>query len=173
MLRGQHVVLRRVEEADHPAIMRWQNDPEVFRWMDYEKPFTLDDIHRSEERAAAEGIPFIIEAAGRPIGRIGLNNFRHRDGLASLYVFVGERDGWGKGYGADAIQTLLRHGFDELGLRKIELWTLADNERAIRMYKGVGFVEDARVPERSFKEGRYVDHLIMSIDRDQLARSQR
>jgi RimJ/RimL family protein N-acetyltransferase len=165
MLKGKSVALRRVEPSDYPDIQRWQNDPEVFYWMDYERPFSLDDIRRSEERATEEGIPFLIEVEGRGIGRTGLNNFRHRDGLASFYLFVGERSVWGKRYGLDALLTVLRYAFEELGLRKVELWMLAGNERAHHLYKTAGFVEEARLPERSFKDGAYVDHVVMSVDR--------
>ena len=171
MLAGKHVQLRRVEPGDYPAIQAWQNDPEVFYWMDYTRSFSLDDIRSSEEQAITEGHPFVIVAEGRPIGRIGLNNFRARDGLASLYIFVGDREVRGKGYGIDALMVLLAYGFDVKNFRKIELWTLAHNERAIRMYKSAGFVEDARIPERSYKEDRWADHLVMSIDRDAFARS--
>ena len=171
MISGKRVTLRRVEVTDHPAIQRWQNDPGVFRMMDYERPFTLEDIHRSEERATEEGHPFIIEFEGKAVGRIGLNNFRPRDQMASLYVFVGEHAVWGKGIGLDAIMALLSYGFGTLNLRKVELWTLADNDRAMKMYKHAGFVEDGRLPERSWKGDRYVDHVVMSIDRDDFDRA--
>jgi RimJ/RimL family protein N-acetyltransferase len=171
MLQGRTVSLRRVEPGDYPHILDWQNDPVVFRWMDYLRPFALADIERSEERATVEGHPFVIVADGRPVGRIGLNNFRHRDRLASLYIFVGDREQWGKGYGHDAMITMLRYGFETLNLRMIELWTLADNERAIRMYKGCGFVEDGRMRDRSWIEGHYVDHLVMSITAEEFARA--
>ena len=171
LLSGKHVQLRRVEPSDYPAIQEWQNDPEVFYWMDYERAFSLEDIRQSEEHAVTEGHPFVIVAEGRAIGRIGLNNFRPRDEMASLYIFVGDRDVRGKGYGIDALMALIAYGFDALNLRKIELWTLAHNERAIRMYKSAGFVEDGRIPERSYKEDRWADHLVMSIDRDAFARS--
>ena len=39
------------------------------------------------------------------------------------------------------------------------------------MYKSAGFVEDARLPERSYKEGRFLDHIVMSIDRPSFERS--
>ncbi|HEV2685921.1 MAG TPA: GNAT family N-acetyltransferase, partial [Actinomycetota bacterium] len=131
LLTGKHVQLRRVEPGDYPAIQAWQNDPEVFYWMDYERAFSLDDIRQSEERAVGEGHPFVIVAEGRAIGRVGLNNFRPRDWMASLYIFVGDREVRGKGYGIDALMALIAYGFDVLNLRKIELWTLAHNERAI------------------------------------------
>jgi RimJ/RimL family protein N-acetyltransferase len=171
MFSGKHVQLRRVEPSDYPDIQRWQNDPEVFRMMDYERAFSLQDIKESEERACVEGHPFLIVAEGRGIGRIGINNLRPRDGLGSLYIFIGEKGVWGKGYGFDALMVILRYGFEVLNLRRIELWTLADNERAMRMYKNAGLVEDARVPERSFKEDHFVDHVVMSIDREGFARS--
>jgi RimJ/RimL family protein N-acetyltransferase len=170
MIQGRRVTLRRVEPADYPHILRWQNDPVVFRWMDYSRPFSMRDIEESEERATREGHPFVIEAEGRPIGRIGLNNFRPRDGMASLYVFIGDREAWGKGFGRDALMAILHYGFDSLNLRQLELWTLADNDRAIRMYKGSGFVEEARLRDRSWIEGRYVDHLVMSINAEEFGR---
>jgi len=171
MVAGKKVVLRRVEPRDHEDILRWQNDPEVFRWMDYDRPFSLEDIHASEVRATREGHPFVIEVDGRAIGRIGLNNFRPRDEMASLYVFVGEKTMWGNGYGLDAIMAVLKYGFEILNLRMIELWTLADNERAMQMYKHAGFSEDGRLPDRSFHEGAYLDHVVMSVDRGSFERS--
>jgi len=164
------VKLRRVEPADYPAILGWQNDPVVFRWMDYSRQFSLADIAESEQRATQEGHPFTIEADGRPVGRIGLNNFRPRDGLASLYIFVGDRDAWGKGYGRDALAALLVYAFDTLNLRMVELWTLGDNERAIHLYKRAGFTEDGRMRDRSWIEGAFVDHLVMSITAEEFAR---
>ena len=97
MIRGDRVTLRPVEERDYPLIHAWQNDPEVWWLMDYESPFSLADIAESEKRATEEGFPFIIEAEGRPIGRIGINNVRRRDRICALYVFIGERSAWGRG----------------------------------------------------------------------------
>jgi RimJ/RimL family protein N-acetyltransferase len=170
MLKGKLVSLRRCEPRDYEPIQRWQNDPVIFRWMDYVRPFTLADIKESEERAAQEGHPFVIEVEGRPLGRVGLNNFRPRDSIASLYLFLGERESWGKGYGRDALMALLAYAFDTQNLRMVELWTLADNERAIRIYKGCGFVEDGRLRDRSWIEGNWVDHLVMSVNAEEFSR---
>ena len=161
--------MRPVEDADHPAILRWQNDPEVWWWMDYDRTFTLQDIHESEARAKTEGHPFLIEAPGaRPIGRIGLNQFSERDQTCSLYVFIGERDAWGKGYGGDAIVTVLGWGFEAFGLHLVQLWGLSANVRAMCAYGRLGFVVDGALRERSRKsDGRRYDRTIMSITRDE------
>jgi RimJ/RimL family protein N-acetyltransferase len=173
MIKGKRVSLRRVEPADYASILRWQNDPVVFYLMDYVTPFAAEDIVASEQNAIREGHPFIVEVEGKPIGRIGLNNFRWRDRVASLYVFIGEPQEWGKGYGADALETILGYGFDSLNLSLIDLWTLADNDRAIKLYMGAGFVEEGRLRDRSFKRGTYVDHIVMSITREEFMRARR
>jgi ribosomal-protein-alanine N-acetyltransferase len=167
VLRGDGVLLRPVEPSDHPLILAWQNDPEVWWWMDYERTFTLEDIHESEARALEEGHPFLIEGPpGRPIGRIGLNRFSERDATCSLYVFIGESDAWGHGLGPDAIRTLLAWGFDTFGLHLVELWGLSTNARAMRAYEKIGFRVDGTLRDRSLKsDGERYDRTVLSITR--------
>jgi RimJ/RimL family protein N-acetyltransferase len=159
------VGLRPVEEMDLPLIHRWMNHPEVWRYMDYERPVSMSDVREDVEGARREGQPFVIVADDRPIGRIGLNEFRRRDRICSFYMFIGEPAYWGMGHARDATITLLRYAFDRLDLHQVQLWTLGDNDRAIRMYERCGFVQEARLRDRSFKEGRWVDHVLMSVNR--------
>jgi RimJ/RimL family protein N-acetyltransferase len=48
-------------------------------------------------------------------------------------------------------------------LRKITLTVLAENERAISMYKKCGFRIEAKLRKESFIKGRYYDDYVMSI----------
>lgn len=171
MISFGRVTLRRVEPEDYPLIQTWQNDPEIFPRMDYQRPFSLEDIRASESHGAEKEWPFIIEAEGTPIGRCGLFGIRWRDRWGGLYIFIGAKDTWGKGYGKDAIRALLTYAFGTLNLSLVQLYSLADNERAVRMYKSLGFLEEARLRDRSFVEGRFTDHVVMSITREEFARS--
>ena len=159
MIRGERVTLRPVEEPDYPLIQAWQNDPEVWWLMDYERPFSLVDIAESEKRAAEEGFPFIIEVDGRPIGRIGINNLRRRDRICALYIFIGDREVWGKGLGTDAIDTLLAHVFRRFDLHQVELLvarrerTSAPRVRAFRVPRG-GASRRALMERRSLGRSR-------------------
>lgn len=171
MIQGEKVGLRPVEEGDYPLIHAWMNHPEVWRYMDYELPVSLADVRDDVERSRKEGQPFVITVKDRPIGRIGLNQFRRRDRICALYMFIGEPAFWGQGYALDAVMTLLAYAFDRFDLNQVELWTLADNNRALAMYAKCGFVEEARLRERSFKQGRWVDHVVMSVRREEFVRT--
>jgi len=168
LIQGQRVRLRPVEEDDYPLIVRWQNEPQVFHDMDYELPFSIEDVRASETAAREEGHPFIIEADdGTPIGRIGLNDFRRRDRRCALYVFIGEAEYRGHGLGEDAVRTLVGFAFSQMDLWQVVLWGLADNETAFRTYERVGFKRDGVLRDRSWKGGAWVDHIVMSVQRDE------
>jgi RimJ/RimL family protein N-acetyltransferase len=166
LIRGKNVVLRPVEEEDVELIHRWMNHPEIWHYMDYERPVSLADVREDVERSRRQGFPFTIAVDARPIGRIGLNQFRRRDRICALYMFIGEPAFWGKGYARDAVMALLGFAFDRWDLHQVELWTLGDNDRARGAYKRAGFEVEARLRERSWKDGRWVDRVVMSVTRE-------
>ena len=61
---------------------------------------------------------------------------------------------------------MLAHAFERFDLQHVELWTLAENERAHRAYAHSGFRQEARLAERSWKDGRWVDRILMSVTRE-------
>jgi RimJ/RimL family protein N-acetyltransferase len=166
VIPGARVLLRPVEEDDYPLIHRWQNDPEVWWRMDYERPYSLADVADGERAALDDGHPFIVQVGGRPVGRIALGGFRRRDRICSLSLFIGDPAARGHGYGAEAAATLAGFAFDRMDLRRIEVRTLAVNDAALHAFESCGFVRDAQLRDRSFKDGRYVDHVILSLTRE-------
>ena len=166
------LVPERLEHAEHFA--RWNADPEVRHW-----------LHRSEDppelltRAALEAkmrevwldpseVRFVIEADGAPIGGVGLLGI-HRAGRAELSIVIGEKPYWSRGYGADAIRTLLRHGFGDLGLRRITLIADADNLRGIACYRRCGFAHEGLLRAHRLRYGRPLDMVAMGVLREEFA----
>ncbi len=46
----------------------------------------------------------------------------------------------------------------------------ASNERAIRAYRSCGFVEEGRMREHIWLDGRYLDNVLMGVLRDEWRR---
>ena len=82
---------------------------------------------------------------------------------ATLGIFLGEKESFGRGYGTEAVRLLVGYGFDQLGLHNIELGVYAFNARAIVCYKKVGFREYGRRHQCCYLRGEWHDELRMEL----------
>jgi len=105
----------------------------------------------------------IAEVAGAIIGVLSFENGPHRRiahrGAFGFSVAEQER---GKGIGTALLQTLIAWAEANPLIEKIALAVFATNQRAIRLYRKLGFVEEGRRPrEVKLGPGRYVDDIPM------------
>ena len=83
---------------------------------------------------------FAIETPeGKHIGKIGYYAIDEVNGEAELGIMIGDRDYWGKGYGSDAVTTLIDYIFRKTNLKRIHLKSLEWNIRAHQCFHGCGF----------------------------------
>ena len=92
-------------------------------------------------------------------------NWSARDSFVA--IFIGDRSNWGKGYGTDAMNILVRYAFDELNLRRVSLSVFEYNHRAVKSYEKVGFRHEGQMRKLLNKESQRWDMLLMSIQRDE------
>jgi RimJ/RimL family protein N-acetyltransferase len=167
-MQGKLVRLRGYEKSDAEALMRWFTDEEVTDFIGpTEFPVTRAAQERFIEAAARADGPlraFAIETLeGELIGDAGLRMFNWKSRSAELFITIGEKRLWGKGYGADAVRILQRLAFDKLNLHRVWLTTLATNARAIRCYEKCGFIREGLYREGSYVRGKYVDVVAMGL----------
>jgi len=67
----------------------------------------------------------------------------------------------GIGIGTEMMKALEEHA-RKIGLKVLTLSVFANNQHAINLYRKMGFVETGRVPKRFFKDGAYIDEIIMT-----------
>ncbi len=82
---------------------------------------------------------------------------------AELQIRIGDYNYQGKGLGRQALLMLLRNGFKDLNLHRIYLRVFENNERAIRLYKSIGFKVEGTLRDADFLDGKYLDIIMMSI----------
>ena len=106
-------------------------------------------------------------AEDRLIGALELDviDWSGRDAFVGLGI--GETEYWGKGYGTDVMNVLLRFAFLEINLRRVTLTVFEYNPRAIRSYEKAGFSHEGRLRKVLNKEGRRWDILFMGVLREE------
>lgn len=141
---GGGVQLWRTEERDIRHICQWSNRIQTRKLLRQPvrslQEWTLD-IHRWS--ADDDAYPFSIDrrANGEHIGFLILRRLgRSWEKRVGELYFVIIDDGYQeRGYGTEAVRTVLNMAFDELEVDMVYLWTQADNNAAIRCFEKNGF----------------------------------
>ena len=171
MLTGDKVTLRPLDKRDYPSLYKFWSDLQITILADDDPPvprtyeaFTsfIEELSKKDD-----GVMFIIEADGKPIGSVALFHFNRTSGTCELGISIGEHDYLGKGYGTDTVRLAVEYAFRYRNFHKVYLHVTADNERAIASYKKCGFVEEGRLRQQLWSDGVYKDVIPMGILRSE------
>jgi RimJ/RimL family protein N-acetyltransferase len=151
MITGNRIILRDKRVADAQDDYAWQTDPELAR-LDAAPVLILSFPHYLESYANELRLSnpakrrFAIDTAdGNHIGNCSYYGLNEAKGEAELGIMIGNRDYWNKGYGTDAVTTLVSHIFRQTNLRRIYLKTLETNIRARKCFQKCGFSPYSRM----------------------------
>lgn len=168
MLEGRLVSLRAIERDDVPRLHELlETDMDVMtRASDRPpRPTSLaESISFYEGLSKRDNPPmwFAVEVNGEVVGECGLHRIDHYHGTCHVGISLGKAY-WSKGYGRDALRTLVGFAFHHLRMRKVSLEVLADDERAVRAYQAVGFQQEGRFREESWFDGALHDVLRLAV----------
>ena len=193
MITGERVRFRAVERDDLPTFVKWLNDPEVRQGILIYHPFSQAEEenwyegmlkHPIDEHVLGIEVRLPSERVGMPkvegetstqakkehwklIGSLAFTNIDWRNRSSEFGIMIGDKAYWNQGYGTEAVRLLVKHGFNTLNLNRIFLHVFENNPRAIRAYEKVGFVHEGKLRQAEFKDGIYIDILVMSILKDE------
>jgi RimJ/RimL family protein N-acetyltransferase len=171
MILGENIRLRAIEREDIPRFVRWLNDPEVIEFLLMNSPLSRaveeqwfnKQVSTPAHESQVFAIEILINDEWVHIGNAGLHSIEPVHLAAEFGIFIGEKSFWNKGYGREAARLTLKHGFDNLNLNRIYLYVYKNNPRGIKAYESVGFVKEGEMREAVYKNGRYLNVLLMSI----------
>lgn len=164
-IKGHDIYLRPMEEADTDLIVKWRNTDFVRRNFIYRKEFTREGHLNWIETMVNTGrvIQFIIcTGEDVPVGSVYLRDIDHEHSKAEYGIFIGEKDAMSRGYGTQAAELMKEYSFQVLGLHKLMLRVLAENQRARRSYEKAGFVQEGYLKEDVCLEDGYHDVILMA-----------
>ncbi|KAB8141822.1 GNAT family N-acetyltransferase [Chloroflexia bacterium SDU3-3] len=170
MLKGKLVSLRPVEKDDLKALHALTRNVELIQYGNGNwEPESLARWEKSFEKHLEDKEPsfLAIEADGQIIGDCGLHHSHRRDSSTQFGIGIYHPEYVGRGYGREAIALLLDWAFYDQNWRRVYLEALAVNERALKAYRKIGFVEEGRLRQHTFFRGQYVDIVHMGMLRDE------
>lgn len=169
MIVGQKTIITALSENDITATLRWVNNPEIRYFNGTVYPVSLYEQKEWLLKRATSSIDKMFAIHEKEnnelIGTIGLKGTDLYNSNAEVYYTIGaisDKKYQHGGYGQDALKTFTKYCFNELNLHKLYAKIYEYNERSINCAKKVGYIEEGRLKQHHFTNGKYWDILILS-----------
>lgn len=170
-LKTENIYLRPITEDDTEMVLRWRNSEAVKKYFIYRKDITPEEHQSWLDTKVKTGkvAQFIIHLCENdmPIGSVYMQSIDPVHKNAEYGIFIGEGAALGRGCGTDAAKLAIRYAFEELGLHKLYLRVISDNERAVRSYEKAGFVIEGVLKDDIYVDGRFCDVTRMAVIREE------
>ena len=102
--------------------------------------------------APQDGMGFILTYKEEPVGFISCCSFHMKPHMSELDLWMNSETNCGKGYGTDALITLMAYLAREMGIREFIIRPSIKNTRAVRSYKKAGFEKSEYSPSNYLRE---------------------
>lgn len=176
MIKGEKVYLCAVDPSNWEQLRQWRNMPELragFREYRELTVGTQKDYWQSVEhdRSQCHFEVWIkrykdtltgINMCEQLIGYCGLTHISWTNRSAEFGIYIAP-EFQGKGYGYDALKTLLNYGFYELNLNRIYAEVYGNNTHALEVYHTIGFRTEGTMREHYYHDGQYWDSFIIGM----------
>ncbi|MFJ2001542.1 GNAT family N-acetyltransferase [Streptomyces chartreusis] len=167
VLTGDRTVLRPFTEVDATVMAEIIEDPEVVRFTgEASEEFPMERLRSWYGSRSAQNdrldLAVTDRATGELVGEVVLYEWDATARSCTFRTLVGPR-GRGRGIGTEATRLIVGHGFEQLGLHRIQLEAYGHNPRALRVYEKVGFVVEGVRREADFRDGQWLDWVMMAV----------
>ncbi|MBR4961845.1 MAG: GNAT family N-acetyltransferase [Clostridia bacterium] len=182
VLHTRRLMLRRMLKSDYKDMYEYASQSVVTRYLLWDEhdseAYTYKYLQYIQSRyrlgefydwavvvkdPSESGQPF---SKGKMIGTCGFTRF-HGEHNAAEIGYVLSPAWWGKGIAPEAVSAVLRFGFTELGLHRIEARYMAGNSASRRVMEKVGMTYEGMARESMFVKGEFVSVGTCSILRDE------
>ena len=168
--RSDRLSYRAPNLEDLPAMVAYRSHPEFLRFYEaevFDEESCRELLQRfldwqAEVPVRRQAFAVSEEPGGEVIGICTIRQEDAADPWAEIgfELAVGR---WGRGYGKEMAEALLRYGFDELGLHRIQAHCVDGNDASARLLRGVGMREEGRLREKHQFKGRFWDEIWFGI----------
>ncbi|MGC8557245.1 MAG: UDP-4-amino-4,6-dideoxy-N-acetyl-beta-L-altrosamine N-acetyltransferase [Fervidicoccus sp.] len=157
-----------LNENEIELVRIWRNHTDVRKWM-----YTDHEISKEEHLNFIENLKkdtknfyYLLSKDQKYIGVISLSRLsvKNRNAYFGIYANPLEKV---PNAGIILEKASLKLAFEVANLHTLKLEVVENNERALRFYKRMGFKEEGRLKEFVFKEGSWLDVIVMGITEEE------
>jgi RimJ/RimL family protein N-acetyltransferase len=167
MLRGEVAGLRARQESDIPVLHAHLHDDVATRVRTDSRPWypvppgsSPYQVTGQDGRVAVFSVVYLADnelAGDALLWDIDQHNRTAHIGISLLPAFRGRR------LGTDVVRVLCRYGFAILGLHRLQIETLADNDAMIQAASRAGFTREGTLRRAAWVNGDFADEVVLGL----------
>ncbi|MBF2065310.1 MAG: GNAT family N-acetyltransferase [Calothrix sp. C42_A2020_038] len=168
-LETQNLILRQIKSSDIEAVFAFFSDADVLRYHDAEPFANLERARRlvstwHDRFLTRQGIRWGIarKEENTIIGTCGFRFWGKPPFCAELGYELSKSD-WRKGIMTEALSSVIRFGFENMELNRIEATVMVDNQASINLLSKLGFTEEGILREFGYWKYEFHDLKLFSL----------
>jgi diamine N-acetyltransferase len=164
---GEKIYLRAPEDGDEEIIAITENHPDSRKSLFYAFPTDLESIRDkwNKFRDDPNTIVLIICSKNpeKPIGIAAFHRIDWVGRMAIFYIAIADMENRSKGFGSETTKLIMDYAFNTLNLNRVQLHVAVKNEKAINVYKKIGFEIEGTLRQAMYQDGKYHDFYVMGL----------
>lgn len=168
-LETDRLILRKLMVSDADDMFEYSKDQNITRFLTWsphpDRYFTIDYIKfvlRKYKTGDFRDWAVIDKASGKMIGTCGFTSVDLQNRKAEIGYVYNSRF-WGKGIAAEALECVIKFGFSQLSLNRIEGRFMVENTASRRVMEKCGMTFEGIYRENLYIKEKYRDVGVCSI----------
>ncbi|MEF2967180.1 GNAT family protein [Paenibacillus sp. M1] len=168
-LETERFILRKLTREDARDLFHYFSNDEVTKYYDLDR---LVELRQAEELIQTwnsrfqekKGFRWAITAkpGNKVIGTCGYHNWSKEHYKAEIGYELNP-EYWRQGVMTEVLQEIMRFGFEDLGLNRVEAYIDPDNIRSRFLLEKTGFHEEGYLKQNFYEKGQFVDSVIFAL----------
>lgn len=171
-LESNRLILRPIMVGDENDLMEIYSDSETAKYDDWEPWNSIDEatkmINNSIKYYNSKDIlrlGIIRKETGKLVGCCALCDFDNWNEKCMVFFQV-NRSEWNNGFATEAVEMIVKFGFETIRLNRIEAFVTPGNIASESVLKKNGFLNEGMMRQMEFYKGEFWDGIIMGIIKD-------
>lgn len=169
IIETNRLILRKVTQDDARDMFSYLSDSEVVKHMGLEPYQTVEAVHEEiewyhsilkEQTGIRWGIT--LKNTDRVIGSCGFLN-RKAKHFRTEVGFELNKEYWGKGVAREALEAVVKYGFEHMKLERIEALIEPENISSQSLVEKIGFLKEGLLRHYEYTCGKFDDLFIYSL----------
>ncbi|MFE8697374.1 GNAT family N-acetyltransferase [Cytobacillus sp. FJAT-53684] len=169
IIETDRLILRQVTKDDANSLLKYLSDKDVMKYVGLE-PFksiddALDEISWYEsivEKRTGIRWGITLKDQGEVIGSCGFLNLVSQHYRTEIGVEL-SREHWGKGIASEAFEAVIRYGFEQMNLQRIEALIEPPNIPSQKLAERQGFIREGLLRSYEYTCGKFDDLYMYSL----------